>query len=116
MEESGSWRHPINLVTILENGFKELPVALDNRKRVRVLTHQQQKTKDNNNHKDKGPKQTWSVASPDRDALVAVLFGDDPQSIVNALLEELRQGTTEEELASMVCLHFAFKNSTIPYT
>ena len=74
MEESGSWRHPINLVTILENGFKELPVALDNRKRVRVLTHQQQKTKDNNNHKDKGPKQTWSVASPDRDALVAVLL------------------------------------------
>ena len=36
MEESGSWRHPIDLVTILENGFKELPVALDNGKRVRV--------------------------------------------------------------------------------
>ena len=36
MEESGSWRHPIDLVTILENGFKELPVALDNGKRVRA--------------------------------------------------------------------------------
>jgi hypothetical protein len=29
MEESGSWRHPIDLVNILENGFKELPVALE---------------------------------------------------------------------------------------
>ncbi|MGB6594207.1 MAG: Rieske (2Fe-2S) protein [Candidatus Nitrosopolaris sp.] len=109
MEESGSWRHPIDLVTILENGFKELPVALDNGKRVRVLTHQQQKTKDNNNHKDKKPKQTWSVVSPDRDALVAVLLGDDPQSIANALLEELRQGTTEEELASIVCYASALR-------
>ena len=38
-----------------------------------------------------------------RYALVAVLLGDDPQAIVNALLKELRQGTTEEELASIVC-------------
>ena len=43
MEESGSWRHPIDLVAILENGFKELPVALDNGKRVRELTQQQAK-------------------------------------------------------------------------
>jgi len=38
-----------------------------------------------------------------------VLLGDDPQSIVNALLEELRQGTTEEELARIVCYTAALR-------
>jgi nitrite reductase/ring-hydroxylating ferredoxin subunit len=92
MEESGSWRHPIDLVTILENGFKELPVALDEGKRV--LTQRQQKTE------DRQPKQRWSMH--DSDPLMVVLLDDDPQSIVNVLLEELRQGTTEVELASIV--------------
>ena len=89
MEESGSWRHPIDLVNILKNGFKELADALDNGKRVRVQTQ--------NSH----PK--------DRNALVKVLLGDDPQLIVNALLDELRQGTTEEELASIVCYASALR-------
>jgi nitrite reductase/ring-hydroxylating ferredoxin subunit len=96
MEESGSWRHPIDLVTILENGFKELPVALDKGKRVRATIQREQKA-------EKQPKQRWNIDNPDRNALVAVLLGDDPQSIVNALLEELRQSTTEEELANIVC-------------
>jgi hypothetical protein len=103
MEESGSWRHPIDLVTILENGFKELPVALDEGKRIRVLTQRQQKTKDSQ------PKQRLSNDSRDRDVLVAVLLGDDPQSIVNALLEELRHGTTEVELANIVCYAAALR-------
>jgi hypothetical protein len=103
MEESGSWRHPIDLVTILENGFKELPVALDKGKRVRATIQREQKTE------DKQPKQRWSIDNPDRDALVAVLLGDDPQSIVNALLEQLIQGTTEEELASIVCYASALR-------
>ena len=102
MEESGSWRHPIDLVTILENAFKELPVALDNGKRVRTTIQREQKT-------DKQPKQRWHIDGYDRDALVAVLLGDDPQSIVNALLEELRQGATEEELARIVCYASALR-------
>jgi hypothetical protein len=97
MEESGSWRHPIDLITILENGFKELPVALDKGKRVRATIQREQKTE------GKQPKH------PDRDALVAVLLGDDPQSIVNALLVELQQGTTEEELARIVCYASALR-------
>jgi nitrite reductase/ring-hydroxylating ferredoxin subunit len=101
MEESASWRHPIDLVTILENGFKELPVALNQGKRVRALTQRQQKTE------DRQPKQRWSTH--DSDPLIAVLLGDDPQSIVNALLEELRQGTTEVELASIVCYAAALR-------
>jgi len=103
MEESGSWRHPIDLVTILENGFKELPVALEKGKRVRVSTQRQQKTEGTQ------PKQRWHADSHDRDALVAVLLGDDPQSIVNVLLEELRQGATERELASIVCYAAALR-------
>ena len=83
MEESSSWRQPIDLVNILENGFKKLSEALDNGKRARVQTlHNHQK---------------------DRNTLVTVLLGDNPQLIVNALLDELRQGITEEELASIVC-------------
>ena len=103
MEESGSWRHPIDLVTILENGFKELPVALEKVKRGRVSTQRQQKTE------GKQSKQRWHIDSDDRDALVAVLLGDDPQSIVNVLLEELRQGATERELASIVCYAAALR-------
>jgi hypothetical protein len=102
MEESGSWRHPIDLVTILENGFKELPVVLDKGKRVRTTIQREQKA-------EKQPKQRWNIDNPDRNALVAVLLGDDPQSIVNTLLEELRQGTTEEELASIVCYAAALR-------
>jgi nitrite reductase/ring-hydroxylating ferredoxin subunit len=103
MEESGSWRHPIDLVTILENGFKEFPVALDKGKRVRAIIQREQKTE------GKQPKQRWNIDNPDKDALVAVLLGDDPESIVNTLLEELRQGTTEEELASIVCYASALR-------
>src|SRR5215469_14780694 len=103
MEESGSWRHPIDLITILENGFKELPVALDKGKRVRATIQREQKTE------GKQPKQRRNIDNPDRDALVAVLLGDDPQSIVNTLLEELRQGTTEEELARIVCYASALR-------
>ena len=84
MEESGSWRHPIDLITILENGFKELPVALDKGKRLRVLKQQQQKTEDNDNHKDKKPKQRWGIDNPGMDAFVAMLLGD--RSIQNRSL------------------------------
>ena len=80
----GSWRHPIDLITILENGFKELPVALDKGKRLRVLKQQQQKTEDNDNHKDKKPKQRWGIDNPGMDAFVAMLLGD--RSIQNRSL------------------------------
>jgi hypothetical protein len=103
MEESSSWRHPIDLVTILEKGFKELTVALNDGKRVRAIIQREQKVE------DKQPRQRWNIDNPDSDALMPVLLGDDPQSIVNALLEELRQGTTEEELARMVCYASALR-------
>jgi hypothetical protein len=69
MEESGSWRHPIDVVTILENGFKELPAALEKGKPHNTSTQRQQKTE------DKQPKQRWHIDSHERDAVVFVLLG-----------------------------------------
>ena len=113
MEESSSWRYPIDIVTILENAFKELPRILENGKRIRekgTLTPQEE-TKEGAN-----PYQNWGINGHDKDEAVAVLLADNPQSIINALLDALGQGTTEEELAGIVCYAPAFENSTISYT
>ena len=68
-KESGSWRLPIDVVTILENGFKELPVAFEKGKLHSTSTQRQQKTE------DKQPKQRWHIDSHERDAVVFVLLG-----------------------------------------
>jgi nitrite reductase/ring-hydroxylating ferredoxin subunit len=114
MEESGSWRYPIDIVTVLENAFKELPRVLENGKRIRekrTLTLQQQETKEGNTDNNKGtnPKQNWGFNDRDRSEAVAVLLGDNQQSIVNTLLDMLSQGTTEEELARVVCYAAALR-------
>jgi len=113
MEESSSWRYPIDIVTMLENAFKELPRVLENGKRIRekrTLTLQQE-TKEGNNDSDKGtnPNQNWGMNGRDRNEAVAVLLGDNPQSIVNTSLDTLSQGTTEEELARVVCYAAALR-------
>jgi nitrite reductase/ring-hydroxylating ferredoxin subunit len=75
MEESNSWRHPVDVVSILERAFEELPVALSGH----------------------GPvSETWT--SPDE----TVLLGDDPQAIADALLEALRGGASAEAVAAAV--------------
>jgi len=113
MEESSSWRYPIDIVTMLENAFKELPRVLENGKRIRekrTLTLQQE-TKEGNNDSDKGtnPNQNWGMNGRDRNEVVAVLLGDNPQSIVNTSLDRLSQGTTEEELARVACYAAALR-------
>jgi nitrite reductase/ring-hydroxylating ferredoxin subunit len=82
MEESNSWRYPIDLIDILEKAFKKLPTVLENSRRRR----------------EQSEKKKWNQ----RDQLVTVLLGDDPQLIVNSLLDALSQGASEEELASVV--------------
>jgi nitrite reductase/ring-hydroxylating ferredoxin subunit len=82
MEESNSWRYPIDLIDILEKAFKKLPIVLQSGRREQSEM-----------------KKKWNQ----RDQLVTVLlYGDDPQLIVNSLLDALSQGATEEELASIV--------------
>jgi hypothetical protein len=83
MEESNSWRYPIDLIDILEKAFKKLPIVLNNGIRRRGQAGQ-----------DKIRKR-WDQR---RNHLMTVLLGDDPQLIVNSLLDAL----SEEELASTV--------------
>ena len=63
MEESDAWRHPIDLIAILEDTFSKFPFVLEN---VRITEREREK---------------WNG----RDKLVTELLGDDPQSIVNEL-------------------------------
>ena len=87
MEESNSWRYPIDLIDILEKAFKKLSIVLNNGIRRRGQTGQEKIRK------------RWDQR---RNHLMTVLLGDDPQLIVNSLLDALSRGTSEEELASTV--------------
>ncbi|MCI0418069.1 MAG: nitrite reductase (NAD(P)H) small subunit [Acidobacteria bacterium] len=84
MEESNAWRHPVDLVAILERSFEELPAALAN-----------------------GPGRQGSWKG--RDALVTALLGEDPQAIADGLLAALQDGSTEEELAGTVAYAAALR-------
>ncbi|MBD3882284.1 nitrite reductase (NAD(P)H) small subunit [Phormidium tenue FACHB-886] len=77
MEESSAWRYPVDLVTILETAFEQLPAALEA------------------GQPDRG---AWSGQAE----LVPILLGEDPEAIVEALLAALRSGCTEEQLAGTV--------------
>jgi hypothetical protein len=87
MEESNSWRYPIDLIDILEKAFKKLPAVLENGRR------------------EQSEKKKWNQ----RNQLLTVLLGDDPQLIVNSLLEALSQGASEQELAGIVAYTAALR-------
>jgi nitrite reductase/ring-hydroxylating ferredoxin subunit len=78
MEEDNSWRHPVDLVRILDGAFEALPAA---------------RGTGQGDH-----RQEWAG----RNALLPVLLGTDPQAIADTLLDGLRAGATEEELAASV--------------
>jgi nitrite reductase/ring-hydroxylating ferredoxin subunit len=84
MEESNSWRYPIDLVTILSRVFEDLPAALQSGRERRG---------------------TWSG----RDQLIPILLGEDPQAIAHSLLDALRSGCTEDELAGTVAYAAALR-------
>src|SRR5919198_945566 len=78
MEETNEWRHPVNLVAILDDAFAKMPQALA-----------------------QGQGRSWHIptAWPE---LLPTLLGDDPQAISDGLLHALAQGATCEELAQTV--------------
>ena len=80
MEESNSWRNPVDLIAILEQAFEVLPEAVA----------EGDKTTRRQNDKEH------------HDALVAMLLGDEPQVTVDALLDALRSGYGMVELAKTV--------------
>jgi nitrite reductase/ring-hydroxylating ferredoxin subunit len=89
MEESNSWRNPVDLVAILEAVFEKTPDALEHGQRARG---------------------SWSG----RDALVAVILGDDPTAIVDAMLAALREGCAPADLAGAVAYAAALRIARFP--
>jgi nitrite reductase/ring-hydroxylating ferredoxin subunit len=80
MEEANAWRHPVDLIPILEGAFEELPLAMQQGQQVRSNGGQ------------------WAG----RNELIPVLHGDNPQDIADALLQALRTGCRATELAEAV--------------
>jgi nitrite reductase/ring-hydroxylating ferredoxin subunit len=89
MEEANEWRHPIDLIALLETAFAELPSALESGRRTAG---------------------SWRVP----DDFVACLLSDDPQAIVAALLEGLRGGGTAVKLAGLVVQAAALRIAHFP--
>ena len=81
MEESVAWRHPVDLVGLLERAFEALPALRPS------------------------PEGRW--AGPE--ALIPVLLGEDPEAIVDALLGALREGAPWAEVAGTVALAAALR-------
>lgn len=76
-EESSAWRHPVDLVAILDEAFEQLPAALA---------------------AGESRRGQWRAA-PD---LTERLLGDDPAAIAAALLAALSEGAAEEQLGGEV--------------
>jgi nitrite reductase/ring-hydroxylating ferredoxin subunit len=91
MEESNSWRNPVDLVEILEGAFAELPDALE---------------------RGRDRRGRWEA----REELASVVLDEEPQGIADALLGALREGATEEELAGAVAYAAALRIAHFPTT
>ena len=83
-EESNEWRYPIDLVEILADTFDALPAALEY---------------------SRNRQATWDG----RDELVKHLLGEDPQAIVDGMLDALREGCSAEQLAGVVAYAAALR-------
>jgi hypothetical protein len=89
MEEANAWRNPVDLVTLLERAFEELPEALA-----------------------AGAERHGSWDG--RPGLVGVVLGGEPAELLGALVQALRDGATEVELASAVSLAAATRIARFP--
>jgi nitrite reductase/ring-hydroxylating ferredoxin subunit len=88
-EESLAWRHPIDLVLLLENAFDEIEPALE---------------------KGRTKRGTWHAP----DDLAAVLLGDRPEPIIDGLIGAIADGASEVELARVVSLAAAERIARFP--
>jgi nitrite reductase/ring-hydroxylating ferredoxin subunit len=89
MEEANAWRNPVDLVSLLEGAFAELPGALSD---------------------GAGRRGAWEG----RAALVAEILDGEARSLLDALLAALREGASEVELASAVALAAATRIARFP--
>jgi hypothetical protein len=88
MEEANAWRNPVDIVTLLESAFAALDEAVAARR----------------------PHGPWQG----RAALVATVLTGEASGILDALLEALRDGATEVELASAVTFAAATRIARFP--
>jgi nitrite reductase/ring-hydroxylating ferredoxin subunit len=75
-EESGAWRHPVDLISLLEDAFRQMPTWIE-----------------------EGKGETWNgeaVASEE-------LRSDDPHRVVQALASAMRQGAKPIQLTKALC-------------
>ena len=91
MEERSSWRHPIDIVALLNDCFYKLPAVLE---------------------RGKQSQRTWKASKK----TVDVLLGDNPAAIVNILIESLQDGAKHEELAAIVAYAAALRIAQFPIT
>lgn len=92
MEERSSWRHPVDIIALLNDCFDKLPAVLEK--------------------KGKQSRTTWKATK----ATIDVLLGDNPNAIVNVLIESLQDGAKEEELAAIVAYTAALRIAQFPIT
>ena len=90
MEESNSWRNPVDLVEILEDAFERLPNTLE---------------------ETRAGRGRWEG----REELAAVLLEEEPKDIAEALLGHLREGASEEELAGAVAYAAALRMHAVSH-
>jgi nitrite reductase/ring-hydroxylating ferredoxin subunit len=91
MEERSSWRHPVDIMALLNDCFDKLPAVLE---------------------KGKQSLTTWKASK----AIVDVLLGDNPNAIADVLIESLQDGAKEEELAAIVAYAAALRIAQFPTT
>jgi nitrite reductase/ring-hydroxylating ferredoxin subunit len=91
MEERSSWRHPIDIVALLNDCFNKLPAILE---------------------KGKQSQNAWKANKE----IVDVLLGDNPTAIVDVLIESLQDGAKQEELAAIVAYAAALRIAQFPVT
>jgi hypothetical protein len=90
MEESNEWRHPVDLVAIVEAAARSLPEALET---------------------GRGRRDDRAL---DQGRLTPVLLGENPQAIADALLEALRAGAAPVDVAGAVAYAAALRIARFP--
>jgi nitrite reductase/ring-hydroxylating ferredoxin subunit len=89
MEESNSWRNPVDLIEILESAFEHLPALVA---------------------AGAAARSSMPLRNAfDRAALAQQLLSDDPQSNIDALLGVLRDGAMPEQVAGAVAYAAALR-------
>jgi hypothetical protein len=91
MEERSSWRHPVDVVELLQASFEKVPTALQ---------------------KGNDSRARWKAKTTMQD----ILLGDKPEAIAELLIQSLEDGAKPEELATCVAYASALRIAQFPIT